>query len=165
MARFSWPCGPSVAAAWLGVGAALAIGGCDSATCGAAPTAPIVGFVVTTTTGNDSTDADIYFCFTRRSTGAEACELLDILSEDDFEIGEVNTFEWGLAAPIAPGDLEGFVIRNSGGAHLFADNEWDLEHLRVEGALEGGEIVLLYDEETAEKLSEGETYDSSQCEY
>jgi hypothetical protein len=146
--------------------AALAINACElgsTALCGMAPSAPIVGFIVTTTTGSDPTNANIYFCTTRKSTGVEECHTLDKLLEDDFEAHEVNTFTWNVSAPIAAGDLDRFIIKNAGGG--FLDNSWSMEALRVEALLQSGGTVLLYEEKMSERMDKGDTYDSSQCTY
>ena len=46
---------------------------------------------------------------------------MDNLFENDFKSHAVDNFRWSLQQPIAPGDLERFVIRNTGGGFLGSD--------------------------------------------
>jgi hypothetical protein len=135
------------------------------ATCGAAPGQPIVGFAISVGTGEVGTSSNILFCFTRKSTGTEACRTLDHLFTDDFRPHAVDEFTWNLDDPIAPGDLDHFEIRNTGGG--FLSNSWELASLLVQAQLQGGETVPLYEVEIPgyEYMSKGDSYDSSQCTY
>jgi hypothetical protein len=156
-----------MATAALALGTVLALGACDDfeAECGGAPTEPIIGFAVTTVTGDDSTNANITFCYQRRSDGSEECELLDDPFADDFEQHEVNHFQVDVASPIAAGDLERFRLKNTGGGFL-GNNSWDLVGLTVEAVLQSGPTVLLLRaEEMSVNLDEGDDLDSSQCTY
>ncbi len=142
----------------------LALVGCGpTPVCSVAPSRPIVGFSVTTTTGGDSTNANIYFCVTRKSAGAEECFILDDPFKDDFEPHEVNTFNPTLKTPIPAGELAGFVIQNRGGG--FLDNSWGMEALRVEAVLDDGSRKILYEVTGGIGLSAGDSHDSSDCSY
>lgn len=166
MPSISWPSRSSLSAAGLAL-VVLTVIGCDSYTpvCSAAPTEPIVGFVVTTVTGDDGTDADILFCYTLRSTALEDCTGLDEAWADDFEPHQINTFEVSATSTIEPGDFEQFLIRNTGGGILI-DNSWDLVELRVAARLEDGGTAMLFETvEMSVNLDAGDTLDSSQCTY
>lgn len=136
----------------------------STAVCGTLPSEPMVGVVVTTTTGEDGTNANIHLCVTRKSTGSEECLSLDNLEDDDFEAHEVNVFKRTFSTPIAVNDFGGFEIKNVGGG--FLDNSWGMVGLRLEGVLQGGRTVLLYEESMdSESMDPGDSYDSSQCSY
>jgi len=159
-------CTSRLAALGLALATAVSTAACaqeGNATCGDAPATEITAFVVTTTTGDDCTNADIHFCYARKSTGAEECKLLDELMADDFESGEVNTFEVPLGKPIVPGDFDYFTIKNSG--HGFLDNSWQMTGLRVVAIDRDGAPHLLYEEQLDEQMDEGDSYGSWQCEY
>jgi hypothetical protein len=147
----------------LCLGPALLLVACGpTPVCHPAPTRAIVGFVVTTTTGSDSTNANIYFCVMRKSAGTADCFLLDDIAADDFEQHEVNTFKPSLMSPIAAGDLSGFTIENRGGG--FLDNSWGMAALRVAAVLDDGSRALLY-EVSGVDLDAGDAHDSSKCSY
>jgi hypothetical protein len=158
--------GAATPLASLALGAALAVGGCHrfEPECGDAPTEAIMGFVVTTETGDNSTNANIYFCYQLESAGTANCTLLDDPLADDFSPSEVNQFEVNTTSPIAVGDLEGFSLQNRGGG--FLDNDWELVGLRVEAVLASGSTVLLLSaSDVSETLDEGDALDSSHCRY
>ncbi|KYF73158.1 hypothetical protein BE11_19670 [Sorangium cellulosum] len=60
--------------------------------CGDDPDPTILHILVSTTTGAQSTDADIELCLTRGDTNEELCDLLDDPLHNDFESNQEDTF-------------------------------------------------------------------------
>ncbi|WP_437725307.1 hypothetical protein [Sorangium sp. So ce861] len=60
--------------------------------CGSEPDLVIHSLRVTTTTGAQSSDADINLCLTRGDTNEEVCDLLDLPLEDNFESNQEDSF-------------------------------------------------------------------------
>ena len=101
---------------------ALASTGCESscaihrsADCQPAPPTAIDSFEVATTTGEDKSDAEIFFCVELKSRGGEICREM-ATAADDFERGRTDVFNVPIA--VDAGDLDGFFIENQGGAFL-----------------------------------------------
>lgn len=150
----------------LAVTTAAACTPCDehpTASCGAGVVGQIDGFVVTTRTGSDSSDADIQICFELRG-GADACSLLET-SADDFEDGQIDVFDVDLS--FDAGALEGFYLFN-GGMAAFGNDEWEIEGVTLE-ARTLGDTVLLYDEPQlgcgGAQIDEGERWYPAFCSY
>lgn len=120
----------------------------ETAECGVAPDVPLEGFMVTTTTGSDASDADIYFCVEFKD-GQERCEELSGIG-DDFDAHETD--EYMISLSVEPGQLAGFYVHNRGGAPfdnrlgLTDGNDWSLAGLRIQGLTSDGRALKLYDE-------------------
>jgi len=143
--------------------AAAALSACGENACFNPPSQPIIGFVVTITTGV-GTDANIHFCFTRKSTSARECTLLDKAFSDDFEPLHEDTYNWTLETPIAVGDLHELIISNNGGSFLGLDDDWTMKGLHIEAVLDGEPpFVLLSDDDISEEMSSGDRYVCLQC--
>lgn len=147
----------------------LAYGCCDthgSARCGTPAAETIASLAVTTVTGTDGTDANIYFCIVRASSGAPECFDLDT-ARDDFEAHQTDTFTVSFGTPIAIGDLRGFYIENRGGG-VFGNN-WDLVGLRVEATGISGARWDIYTEPSIgcgdEQVDSGATWRPVACAY
>jgi len=138
--------------------------GCEpyEPTCGEAPAVPIHGFEVTTVTGENATDMDIHFCFLRKSAADVECYELDT-SADNFEEWQTDSFQLGVE-PIAPGDLELFLVRNVGGGWF--ESSWDMHSVTVTALLEGGGRALLYDGTDIDvNIEKGESVPLDECAY
>jgi hypothetical protein len=148
----------------------LAAGCCDeydNARCGDAPTLDILSFTVTTRTGEDQSDANIFFCVRLRSTpppGTPICTNLDTTS-DDFEEGNLDVFQ--VTTPVAAGDLARFWLENRGGAFL-DNNEWEVVRLRVDATLADGTTTNLYwdrEIDCENQIDSGDDYLPKACSY
>lgn len=116
---------------------------CDAhpnASCGVAGLAAIDRFVVTTRTGDDSSDADIQICFERRGA-SDLCSLLET-DADDFEDGRIDVFDVPIS--LAAGELEDFYLYN-GGMAVFGNDEWEIQGVTLEAITSLGRSTL-YDE-------------------
>jgi hypothetical protein len=132
-----------------------------SAQCRDAPSGAIDSFVVTTITGDDSSDADINFCVRRKSVAGDVCRPLST-TRDDFQRDAIDTFEIPLS--LDAGDLHSFFIENTGGA-IFGNNEWQIVGLTVEAVAAEGDMVI-YDEpgiSCANDIDVGMTYQPLAC--
>ena len=137
--------------------------GCDSspppARCGTAPAQRIVGFVVTTITGDDGTDMDVELCYSHRRNVVDTCHELDGPG-DDFEDGDTGVYELQVD-PLEVGDLGRIRIAVRGGV---LDTEWDLASLRIDVVLEGGARQLLYEQPEVETtLERGQSFVADDC--
>jgi hypothetical protein len=138
--------------------------GCDefaSGTCGQPPAERLLSFDVTITTGDEPTDANIAFCFARKSADAWECTNLDSILDNDFEVGEVDQFNVEASPWVEAGDLRRMRIVNKGGG-FFGESGWEVAALRITGNFEQSGAVTLYDEpaiECGNRLSDGDTYE------
>ncbi len=128
---------------------ALLTSGCicdahESAVCGVLPADTITSFVVTTRTGADTTDADIYFCVDADSWSAPNCANMDT-PIDNFERNQVDEFTLPISVPA--GEFRRFWIENRGHA-IFGNNEWEIAGLSVEAQVAGGTSMVIYEEPT-----------------
>jgi hypothetical protein len=150
----------------LVTGALALQAGCGAeVACGDPPDQPIQGFYVTTVTGDEPTDMNIHFCYSRKSGGGTfTCMNLDTPG-NNFERGQTDHFEVPAVPPVGVGDLDTFQIKNTGGG--FFELSWDIRSLIVEAILEDGSRALLaeviWDDDL--NLSKGETYTQSECAY
>lgn len=139
----------------------------DGARCSPAPDDDtITAFTVTTRTGEDQTDADLFFCFQLDSNPADQCAILDNAG-DCFDEGETNVFAVGAFTPIAPGDLDRFWLENRGGGFL-GNNEWEIVTLQLDATTSDGSLVPLYRHagiECGNAIDEGDRYRPKRCGY
>jgi hypothetical protein len=146
--------------------AALATGCVPSAPpdCSSAPDEAIESFQVTIGTGADATDADIYFCITRKSDAVRDCAELDNLGEDDFDEGSVEDYNVDLA--VDAGDLDELWVENRGDAPgLSMDgNDWTLQSFRVVAITASGSTELVDAPEARTPVYEGDEYNPG-CTY
>jgi hypothetical protein len=136
---------------WVMLGAAavaLLAQGCESACeihrsaqCFDAPAEAIESFRVVTTTGDDSSDADIFFCVELKSRSGEVCREM-ATAGDDFQSNRTDVFDVAIA--VDPGDLDEVFIKNQGNA-VFGNNEWEIVGLTVE-ARTATSMLSIYDE-------------------
>ena len=144
----------------------LALAGCFTSpiTCGEAPAEAIDSFQVTIGTGDDATDADIYFCITRVSDAARDCVKLGIAGEDDFDEGSTEDYEVALA--VDAGELDRLWIENRGDApDLSLDgDDWALESFRVIARTASGSTLLVETETLRLLLDDGDEFEP-ECEY
>lgn len=133
-----------------------------SAACFDAPADAISSFRVVTTTGEDSSDAEIFFCVEIKSRSGEICREM-ATAGDDFQAHRTDVFD--VTLDVDPGDLEGFFIENQGGA-VFGNEEWELVGLTVEARTQTGELIEIYDEPgitCANQIDTGQTYHPMNC--
>lgn len=151
------------AALALGALSSLGCGGSE-VTCGDPPPQPIHAFLVTTITGHEPTDMNIHFCYQRKSSPSFACENLDTAG-NNFERDQTDSFKVPVAPPIEEGDLQTFMVKNTGGG--FFENSWDMKALTVEAQLADGQRHLLYEEvwDSSINLSRNETFIQESCGY
>ncbi len=148
---------------------ALALGtGCFSSAaveCGDSPDEAIDSFQVTVGTGDDATDADIYFCITRISDAARDCvQLGDGVLEDDFDEGATQDYD--VALSVDAGDLDSLWIENRGDAPgLSVDgDDWELASLRVTARTASGSTLLVDAEDLGLQVDAGDDYEP-ECSY
>lgn len=111
--------------------------------CGSAPDEAIESFQVTVKTGDDATDADIYFCIERVSAPERDCTKLGNDLEDDFD--EDSTQDYTVTTAIDAGDLARLWIENRGDAPdlSFDGDDWELDGLRVVAQHPTGSTLLV----------------------
>jgi hypothetical protein len=161
----------------LCIGLLVAASGCscekyENAECGVAASDDIDGFRITTTTGSDESDADIYFCV-RTKAGSESCEQLSEFLNDNFQEGAIEEFEVDIE--VDAGDLDSFRIENRGGGDFTPDpvgdivspgNDWDLAGLKVEADVDGSYILLYRETDICGGyLDAGDSYTPMSCTY
>jgi hypothetical protein len=141
------------------LGATLVLPGCGTVECGAVPQDAITAFQVTVGTGDDATDADIYFCITRVSDPSRDCTKLGIEGIDDFDDGSIEDYEVPVA--VDGGDLDRVWIENRGDApDLSVDgDDWELASLRVVAITDGGNVLLFDAQDLGLRVDEGDEYD------
>ncbi|MCO4773463.1 MAG: hypothetical protein KDA24_25750 [Deltaproteobacteria bacterium] len=127
--------------------------------CTSAPDEAIESFQVTIKTGDDATDADIYFCITRFSAAERDCTKLGLDLDDDFDEGA--TQDYTVTTAVDAGDLDGLWVENRGDApDLSLDgDDWELEALRVVAQTASGSVEIVNADELALQVDAGEDFD------
>src|SRR5687768_14587493 len=105
------------------------------------PGLQVASVEVTTTTGRDGTDSDVFLDLEVRG-GADQGLYLDDVSSDDFEAFTTDTFVVGVSSfPVE--DLEGMQIRKE--SSLFEAGDWTLDALTIVFLDEDGASHVVYD--------------------
>ena len=132
--------------------------------CGDAPEEAIDSFQVTIGTGDDATDADIYFCITRVTDAARDCVQLGEGFEDDFDEGA--TADYDAAQTVDAGDLDSLWLENRGDAPTLSmdGDDWELDTFRVTAITASGSTLLVEATELALSMDAGDEYEP-ECSY
>ena len=126
----------------------------------------IDAFRVSVTTGANTTDEDVFFCFSLASEpgGQECYELVS--DQNDFE-GGPQAFEVDLEDDIDIDEnggmpaVEAIRIQNRGGG--FLSDGWDLVGLLVQADVDGALEVVCRETDIAIALDAGDEYDPPAC--